>query len=535
MRTQVVSSTVTGINFRSSHGQKDRWRRDPVSGDLFRTKNPTQRAILVNGELAVYSGGLRPDLAPGRINLNDIVDQYGSLQNYMVKHRMIAEGETPKVVAVFFAGGMAPSANAVLRGILTAAYHRDYHVVAFEDGCDGFLNGNAVFLNTSNTYGIQRDGGVIIGSARTNPGSAERQIMKDNLQRWGIAEVIAIGGDDTQTTAKRLSEAGIAVVGIPKTIDNDVPKTDITFGHETVLTASAEEMSRLCSSGAISNTWWLFQVMGRKSGSWTIRAGMAAGVTRTIIGEEYSRTGILQLIKASVKEKIFLDVLSDIMEVVRINGQKASDVKELSSLIKGCKSDKAITIDVDALAQQIARLIERRRTNGHKYGAIAFAEALIERLQIEVTERDSTGRPMKGALIQLTEQIEYDSHGNPRLSEIDLAAMLAERVKKITGKPVKSFHVGYQHRVAPPGAFDIGLSTRYGRFAMALIAEGCCGRMVRVRHDKVGSIPFSQLPVDPVTGHIIPRVVSLAGDLYLTAKEQEYLKVRRPRSSVIPA
>ncbi|MFA6548811.1 MAG: 6-phosphofructokinase, partial [Candidatus Margulisiibacteriota bacterium] len=496
MRTQVVFPTATGINFRSSHGKKDRWQSVSSSGVFFRTRNPTHLATLINGALAVYAGGLRPDLAPGRINLNDIVNQHGSLQNYMIAHRMIAEGETPKVVAVFFAGGMAPSANAVFRGILAAAFHRGYHVLAFEDGCDGFLNGNAVFLNTSNTYGIQRDGGVIIGSARTNPGPAERQIMKENLQRWGISKVIAIGGDDTQTTAKHLSEeAGIDVVGVPKTVDNDVPGTDATFGHESVITSSAKEMAGFSSSGVISNTWWLFQVMGRKSGSWTLRAGLAAGVTRTIIGEEYSKAGILQLIKASRREKILLKVLSDIMEVVRINGQKAANIKNLRLLVTSCENDKEITIDIDALAQQIAWLVERRKANGHKHGTLAFAEALIERLQIEVTERDSNGRPVKGLLVQIGQEIEYDSHGNPRLSDIDLAAVLAGKIKKITGKAIKSFLVGYQHRTTDPVASDINLSTRFGRVAMALIAKGRCGRMVRIRHDKVGSIPFSRLPV----------------------------------------
>ncbi len=516
---------VTGIKFRTPSGVS-RYKYDSRIGDFALTANPTIRATLINGQFGVYSGGFRPTLSSSRINLNEVISTHGTIQNYMVSLGLQKEGETSKVVGVFFAGGPSPSANAVFRGIVVGAHYRGMKVVAFEDGCEGVLSGSAAFLTPENVWGIHRDGDVYIGTSRKNPKVEERERIRQNLEDWGISGLIAIGGDDTQTTAKRLSEMGIPVVGVPKTIDNDLPETDVTFGHDTVVDRAAEEMANIINDSRAGNAWHIGQVMGRKSGSWTIRSGLAAGVTRTIIGEEYTKQGIIELIKAARKEPSISGILKDILKVIMIDGQKFETVKALYLALRDIKDESLITIDLDEIARQIADLIQRRKEHGTKYGFVAIAEGLIEKLYIEVLERDSEGKPTKGRVVSLDRVIEYDTHGNPRFKDIKLAEELVKKVKELTGANVIDDYLGYQFRSADPSAADINLSSRLGMKAIDLMHSGDAGRMVRISGEDVSSVPFSQIPINPLTDHIIPRVVRLDSDLYVTAKQFERYKER---------
>jgi len=503
-----------------------RFKFDPEKKDYFSTTNHSVRGRFVGNRFGVYAGGLRPNLEVEKIDLGKIMEKHGSLLNYLRSTGNITNGEDPKVIGVFFAGGPAPSANAVFYGITMEAYRRGMRVLAFEDGCEGILKGKGVMLTPHNVWGIHRQGDVLIGTSRKNPSAKEREQIKNFLDKLGVSGLIGIGGDDTNTTLVRLGEMGIPVIGVPKTIDNDLPKTDITFGHTTVIEASSRELSSLINDARSRNAIYIAKVMGRTSGSWTISAGMAAGATRTIIGEEYSKEGILQLMGAHKKYSALDPVLRDICEVIRVNGEKVSSPEDLKERLQGKDSNPQLTINLDALAGQIKELIDQRATKGYHYALITVAEGLADKLQTEVTERDGENKPIKGIISGIGTGIAYDEFGNPRLSDVKIADILVKRVKQSTKATILAApDTGYQYRSEEvPASFDINLSQGLGVEAITMAAVGDFGKMVRIKDNDISSVNFSDLPRDPDTGHIIPRVVRLDKFPYIYAKTMEYAK-----------
>src|SRR5437867_4248119 len=139
-------------------------------------------------------------------------------------------------VGVLTGGGDCPGLNAVLRAIVRRGIHRnlDIEFVGFRDGWLGVLDGQTMPLNTETTAGILHRGGTILGTSRTNPYKSPNgvQRVKDRLTELKVDAVIAIGGEDTLGVAHRLHGDGVKVVGVPKTIDNDLSATDYTFGFQ---------------------------------------------------------------------------------------------------------------------------------------------------------------------------------------------------------------------------------------------------------------------------------------------------------------
>ncbi|MEU8965797.1 6-phosphofructokinase, partial [Streptomyces sp. NPDC048491] len=152
-------------------------------------------------------------------------------------------------VGVLTGGGDCPGLNAVIRGIVRKGVQEyGYEFTGFKDGWRGPLEGDTVKLDIPAVRGILPRGGTILGSSRTNPLKAEHGVrrIKENLTKYEIDAVIAIGGEDTLGVAARLSdEYGINCVGVPKTIDNDLSATDYTFGFNTAVGIATEAIDRL--------------------------------------------------------------------------------------------------------------------------------------------------------------------------------------------------------------------------------------------------------------------------------------------------
>jgi 6-phosphofructokinase len=521
MPIELRSHSIADVNFGRCVVLSSLRKYSPEGDSFYDVLNPSIRG----NRFGIFSGGLRPTLFGDKINLNQVIRAHGDLKSYFVSRGIIRRRDSTNVIGVLFSGGPAPSGNAVIREIVIGAYDHGMQVIGFEDGCKGLLSGKGVVLTRNNVWGIHREGDVLIGTTRNNPDAEQIAKIKTCLRRWGITSLTLIGGDDTQTTATRLTQAGILAVGVPKTIDNDLPETDITFGHETVVNATAHVVYNLILAGRSSNAWYIGQFMGRKSGSITLRTALAAGVTRTFIGEEYSRKGILELANASRQNPVLKEVLRDIADVVEIEGKKMSSPEELVRAVSQLGNDRALTIDIDALTLKLKELIESRAKKDLLYGFIAIAEGLIDKLPIKILEYDEKGRPKRGIIESINEEISYDEFGNPRLSGINLAGHLTRKLKKLTGATIIDRTPGYEFRCETDVlAYDINLSTRFGHEAINLVRRGEFGRMVRIRNDEVSSIPFEKLPIDPETGHIIPRSVGLDSDLYLTAKKIERYK-----------
>ncbi len=520
--SRVTAPTIKQIGSAARQG----FLFDRTARDFFHMKNPTWRAhMLSNSELGVYSGGLRPSLRPHEINLEIIVEEHGSLMNYLLKTGL-AQNPSQKIIGVFFAGGPAPSGNAVIKQLVLNAHNSGAIVVGFKDGCDGLLSGEAVVLTRDLVKGTHRDGDVIIGTARTNPSEKERADIKDHLAQWGIEGLVAIGGDDTQTTANRLHQLGIPMVGVPKTIDNDVPLTDLTFGHETVVHASAKELHDILSDARTRNAWYMVQIMGRKSGSWAMRAAKAGASSSFFIPEMFSKQGILDLLEIGTSNHSVNKLLKDIVSIIRIDGQAVSSVETLGSKLQTVLAEDQITIDFESFLALIKTLIVNRKKVGNPYGVIAIGEGLMYKLPTEIIEKDASGKPVRGRLVGMGAEFvfRYDTHFNPKLSKMRFADIVANRLTDEGAATTEAVYFGYQFRCASDVlGVDINLSTDFGNRAADALLKGEFGNMVAVHDGKIVLVPFDNLPLDE-TGHIIPRVVDLKDHFFLSALEIAYNK-----------
>jgi phosphofructokinase-like protein len=191
-------------------------------------------------------------------------------------------------VGVLTGGGDCPGLNAVIRAVVRKGVQvYGYEFVGFRDGWRGPLEGDTLPLDVQAVRGILPRGGTILGSSRTNPikieGGVER--IKDNLAGLGVDALIAIGGEDTLGVARQLHERGVNVVGVPKTIDNDLNATDYTFGFDTAVNIAMEAIDRLHTTAESHHRALICEVMGRHAGWIALHAGMASGANVILIPE----------------------------------------------------------------------------------------------------------------------------------------------------------------------------------------------------------------------------------------------------------
>ncbi|REE99548.1 6-phosphofructokinase [Thermomonospora umbrina] len=192
-------------------------------------------------------------------------------------------------VGVLTGGGDCPGLNAVIRAVVRKGVQvYGYEFVGFRSGWRGPLEGDTIALDVQAVRGILPRGGTILGSSRTNPTKVEGGIerIKDNLAGLGVDALIAIGGEDTLGVAARLHEAGVNVVGVPKTIDNDLSATDYTFGFDTAVNIAMEAIDRLHTTAESHHRALICEVMGRHAGWIALHAGMAAGANVILIPEK---------------------------------------------------------------------------------------------------------------------------------------------------------------------------------------------------------------------------------------------------------
>ncbi|HEX3829726.1 MAG TPA: 6-phosphofructokinase [Sporichthyaceae bacterium] len=191
-------------------------------------------------------------------------------------------------IGVLTGGGDCPGLNAVIRAVVRKGVDTYGHeFVGFRDGWRGPLEAQTMPLGVAEVRGILPRGGTILGSSRTNPikvdGGVER--IRKNLAALGIDALIAIGGEDTLGVATRLYAEGVPVVGVPKTIDNDLSATDYTFGFDTAVNVATEAIDRLHTTAESHHRVLVVEVMGRHAGWIALHSGMAGGANLILIPE----------------------------------------------------------------------------------------------------------------------------------------------------------------------------------------------------------------------------------------------------------
>jgi 6-phosphofructokinase 1 len=192
-------------------------------------------------------------------------------------------------VGVLTGGGDCPGLNAVIRAVVRKGErHFEDSFIGFADGWKGVVENNTLPLDVERCRGILPKGGTILGSSRTNPykseGGAER--VKETLDANGVDALIAIGGEDTLGVANKLAGDGVQVVGVPKTIDNDLSATELTFGFHTAVQICVDAIDRLHTTAESHDRVMVCEVMGRHAGWIAMYAGIAGGAAEILIPEE---------------------------------------------------------------------------------------------------------------------------------------------------------------------------------------------------------------------------------------------------------
>lgn len=384
-------------------------------------------------------------------------------------------------VAILFAGGPAPSANAVISTAATSFMRNDIQVLGIKHGYSGLqefgpdhsmeVGRDYVVIDPKILKRTRNSQGIMIGTARANPGrdisdpahleDADRvaplKRTYEALLSLDVDALVSIGGDDTLKTAnkfkmfqERLPENSkqIPVVHLPKTIDNDYMGIDFTFGYFTAVDTLASEIRNLLHDAEANRAYFLAETMGRSAG-WLAYGAAIAGEASLVIS----------------------------VEDIRGNLEASEEYTDGSG-----QTRKRRIMNVEEVIGQMVKMMIVREKEGKPFGLIVMAEGLAEMLPMSYLEG-----------------IPRDDHGHISISHVNLcqmfARLVAEKFRQETGRKrkVTGLQLGYESRCAKPHAFDVMLGSQLGVGAYrALVEEGLNGVMVSI----VGQLELRYVPFD---------------------------------------
>ena len=190
-------------------------------------------------------------------------------------------------IGILTGGGDCPGLDPVIRAVVKKASIDGWQVIGFRNGWKGLMEDEFIILDQLSVSGILPKGGTIIGTSRTNPYKIEGGVdkVKSTINKHEMRALIAVGGEDTLGVANKLSKEGVKIVGVPKTIDNDLNATDYTFGYDTALNIAMECIDRLHTTAESHNRVIVVEIMGRHAGWITLEAGLASGADVILIPE----------------------------------------------------------------------------------------------------------------------------------------------------------------------------------------------------------------------------------------------------------
>ncbi len=343
-------------------------------------------------------------------------------------------------IGILTAGGDSPGLNAAIRGVgKTALGYYGWGIVGFRDGFRGLVENRRINLDRAALSGILTIGGTILGTSRDKPhrmvinGQTKDMtvVIRDKLKEWGIDCVVCLGGGGTAKNALRLHQAGINVITLPKTIDNDVAKTDATFGYATALDIATEAIDRLHSTAHSHHRIIVAEVMGHRAGWLTLGAGLAGGADVILIPE--------------------------------------------------------IPYDVE----KIVHAIRRRSKQGKNFSIVAVAEGAMSRDDARIHR--SVEKKL-GSATTLNDKIEAKREiAALDIRHQGNTLRLARQLEELTRLESRVTILGYVQRGGTPCAADRILATRLGTACADLINEGKFGVMVAARGDGTAPVPLHKV------------------------------------------
>ena len=399
-----------------------------------------------------------------------------------------------KRVAILFAGGPAPAANAVISAAAASFLRADVEVIGIKHGyssladfdpSEPLMEGTDFIRLTHPVLGRTRNPGKHItcpADLKDAEKSSPLKRVYEALSSIGIDALISIGGDDTLKTANKFklyqevneTEKNIPVVHLPKTIDNDYHGIDFTFGFFTAVDFLATEIRNLIYDAEATQSYFLTETMGRSAG-WLSYGAAIAGEASLVISVE------------------------DVMAGYLVDEEFSNDAGE--TMTRQC-------MDMDRVSERIVKTMLARESEGKQYGVIVVAEGLAEFLPFSYVEG-----------------ISRDDHGHINISQVSLYSILSNAVqKKYTEKTggaraVKGLQLGYESRCAKPHAFDAMLGSQLGVGAFRALAERKLnGVMVSVSGQlDLHYEPFEKL-VDPETLVTVVRYIDTDSDFHRLAR-----------------
>jgi len=342
-------------------------------------------------------------------------------------------------IAILTGGGDCPGLNAVIRAIVRKGtfYYND-EFIGFLEGWRGVLENTVRTLDLDAVAGILPRGGTILRTSRTNPAKKENGLESciENLKKNGVEALIAIGGDDTQSVSQKLFERGVKLVGVPKTIDNDLSGTDFCFGFDTAVTIATEAIDRVHTTAEAHNRVIVVEVMGRDSGWIATYSGVAGGADDILIPERpFNVEEIADILKRRHSRGRYFSV------IVVAEGAKLAD--DAGQETAGQKKDEFGHVRLGGIGNTLASEIEKRtgfETRAVVLGHIqrggsptAFDRMLATRYGVGAIDLVHQGKfgqmvVLRGNHIQsipIMESIAKTSHVSPEL--IDVALSLQDR------------------------------------------------------------------------------------------------------------
>jgi 6-phosphofructokinase 1 len=258
-------------------------------------------------------------------------------------------------IGILTGGGDCPGLNAVIRAVVRKGYfHYGDTFVGFLEGWRGVLENNVIPLDLSAVGGILPRGGTILRTSRTNPAKRENGLDTciATFQKNKLDALIAIGGDDTLSVAKKLHDKGVKVIGVPKTIDNDLAGTDYTFGFDTAVNIATEAIDRVHTTAEAHNRVMIVEVMGRDAGWIAIHSGIAGGADVILIPEQpFDVDDIAETIRQRHERGRYFSI------IVVAEGARFSNNQ---SLIADAPKDEFGHARLGGVANTLAQEIEKR-------------------------------------------------------------------------------------------------------------------------------------------------------------------------------
>jgi len=345
-----------------------------------------------------------------------------------------------KQIGVLTSGGDCPGLNAALRGVVRAGQESfSMHFVGFRDGFRGLVQDRTLELTPKALSGVLTDGGTILGTSRDKPhkmpiGSKVRDMTDaviETYRRHHLDVLVCIGGGGTQKNALRLKDAGLNVVTLPKTIDNDVAMTDVTFGFNTAMNIATEAIDRLHSTAMSHRRIIVVEVMGHRAGWLALGAGIAGGADVILIPE--------------------------------------------------------IPYDVEV----VAKAIRRRTRAGKTFSIVVVAEGAMSQTQAQtIAELVAAKEQARKKTDKKTASEQLDKFHQEHVNHtMDLTG----RLEELTGLESRLTILGHLQRGGTPFAADRVLATRLGTGCAELLSKSVYGVMVAARGEGVEPVPLEEV------------------------------------------